>query len=470
MTTVNKYRIYCNDESNWIETWSENIITVCPNNNSHSVNSNSVQLSDTVSNLTIDSIDSSVTLNTSSSIGDSANLDAFGRLRVSNPMTLFSSKLLRQSKEPTIWDEELVSGSGITSSTPTFNKPYTDITSTSSIAGTFIRQTKYRFDYRPGTSFVILITGVLNLSGGGTDVERCLGYYDDNNGLFFYYNNGVFGVAYRSKVTDSVVTNKITQSNFNIDKMDGTGISGITLDFTKSLIFLIDFQWLSIGRVRWGVEIEGKLYYIHYINHSNVENTAYMSTPNLPLRIEMITSSSSPVSSMRAICCAIVTEGLYNPPLYLVNVSTGTGRINANSISNTYLLCAVRLKTGFEGANISVRNISLLATTTDSFQWHVLINPTIDVSITFTDIDESSCQGATGDTVSSDSTTTISDLGFTVANGYGNTNTPGDINLESSVRLGTKINGTRDIIALAVTPLSINLDIYGALVVNEIFN
>lgn len=51
MTTITKYRIYCNTESNWVESWSETEISVCPNNNSHDVNSNSLQELESISEI-----------------------------------------------------------------------------------------------------------------------------------------------------------------------------------------------------------------------------------------------------------------------------------------------------------------------------------------------------------------------------------------------------------------------------------
>lgn len=456
MTSVTQYRIYCTTEADWITAWSETPLTVCPNNNGHTVNANSVQSINTVSAGQLEP-------------SDNAASDSFGRFRVSNPITLFSTKLLRQSKELTyLYDEDLISGSGISSSTPTLNKPYIDITSTASTAGHFIRQTRYSFDYRPGTSFLILMTGVMDLSGGGTGAERYFGYFNDDNGLYFCLKNGVFGVAHRTKDSGSVVSTEITQTNFNIDVMDGNGISGLTLDLTKSQIFVIDFQWLSIGRVRYGVDINGLILYFHSISFANNQNIPYMATSNLPLRHEMVTTASTPATSMRVICSSVIIEGTYNPPVYLLNISTNGSFVNANSTSNIYILKAVRLKTGFEGASVSLRSVSLLAATPDGFEWYILLNPTYSGTLTFSNVSDSACQEATGDTANNPSNTTITTTNFIIASGFGNETTQ-NIDITSKLRLGTKIDGTQDVFVLAVRPLSANLDIYGSMILNEIF-
>ena len=121
---------------------------------------------------------------------NTAAFDAFGRLRVASPETLFDSKLLSLDDAPLFWDEQLESGSGITASTPTADKPYIDYASTLNTAGVFTRQTFRRFNYQPGKGQKVQMTGVLRLTGGGTGVERRIGLFDDNNGLFFADNEG----------------------------------------------------------------------------------------------------------------------------------------------------------------------------------------------------------------------------------------------------------------------------------------
>ncbi len=113
---------------------------------------------------------------------DSASLDASGRWRVSNPQTIFDSKLLGADDAPLFWDEALESGAGITATTPTAGKPYIDLVSTDGIAGVFTRQTFRRFNYQPGKSQLIELTGVLELASGvTTGCERRIGYFGDTD-------------------------------------------------------------------------------------------------------------------------------------------------------------------------------------------------------------------------------------------------------------------------------------------------
>ena len=271
---------------------------------------------------------------------DSPSIDAFARWRVSNPETLFDSKQIFDN-QPLFWDEELESGAGITSAHSTATAS-TVITSTLNTAGTFTRQTFQRFNYQPGKSQLILITGILDRSGGGTGVQRRIGYFDDDNGLFFEDDEGTVKVVRRTSVTGTPVDNKVTQASWNLDVMDGTGASGITIDWTKTQIFFIDFEWLGVGRARMGLVVDGIPYYVHEFLNANVLDKVYMSTPNLPIRYQMVTTGSSPASTMEAICSSVMSEGGVDDLGVLRHQDSGS--IAGLSTGTTYAILGIRLK------------------------------------------------------------------------------------------------------------------------------
>jgi len=392
--------------------------------------------------------------------------DAFARLRVAQPQTLFNSKLINGDKNPLLWDEAIISGSGITSSTPTFAQPYSDITSTINTACVFRRQTKRYFNYQPGKSQLILLTGVLLVSGGGEGVKNRIGYFDDDDGLYFEYDNDTVYVVVRSNISGTPTETRIPQQNWNIDKLDGTGKSNITLDITKSQIFVIDFQWLSIGRVRYGFEIDGSLYYAHQQNCANSQSLPYMSNPNLPIRAEMITTAASPATTMRVICSAVISEGGIEPP----NISFGieSDIINANSITTRYTLVAIRLKPDFNGAQIDIQNVDILSLTADSFIWSIHLNPTLNSPLTFTPLANSAVEYALGDSGNPSSTSLTTD-GTIISSGFGTGNSSVALAIKGTLKLGSFIDGTKDIIVLAVKPISSNADIKGILNIEELF-
>ena len=398
-------------------------------------------------------------------LDDGPGIDAFGRLRVSQPHTLFSSKLIYADDAPLLWDKSLETGAGITASTPTLNKPYVDFTSTLNTAGKYTRQTFRCMNYQPGKSQLILMTGVLNLSGGGTGVERRIGMFTDDNGAFFEEDNSVVGVTVRSKDTGTAVDTTVAQTAWNLDNLDGDGDtanpSGITADWTKAQIFVIDFQWLSVGRIRFGLEIAGKIIYVHEVNSANTSAIPWTSGPNLPLRYQIITTASSPASTMRVICASVISEGGEHE-LGVPHSESTTDHVNANAADTIYALIGVRLKAAGIACTIDFNKLSILAETSDNFEWLLILNPTVAGTFTYSAHTNSCVEVAIGDGAGNPSTNTVTG-GTILDRGFGASTVAESEHLDISVRLGAAIDGTKDEIVLVVRPLTANADILGAL-------
>ncbi|KKK86494.1 hypothetical protein LCGC14_2762690, partial [marine sediment metagenome] len=239
---------------------------------------------------------------------DSTSSDAFGRWRVSNPATLFDSKQIFDN-QPLFWDEELESGADITSAHSADTASTVITYDGGATGGTYTRQTFMRFNYQPGKSQQIMMTGILDRSGGGVGIQRRIGMFDDDNGLFFEDDAGIIGVTRRTNVTGTPADNTVAQSSWNHDVMDGNGPSGIDINWDKFQIFFIDFEWLGAGRVRMCIVVHGQVYLVHEFLNSNILDKVYMSTPNLPLRYQIIAAGSSAASTMEAGCGTVTTEG-----------------------------------------------------------------------------------------------------------------------------------------------------------------
>lgn len=381
--------------------------------------------------------------------------DAFGRLRVSQSKTIFDSKLLNADDAPLFWQEAIESGSGITASTPTAAKPYVDFTSSNTTACKFTRQTYQRLNYQPGKSHSIFMTGVLELSGGGTGVQRRIGYFDDNNGAFFESNAGTIGVTTRTNDSGTPADTTITQENWNLDKMDGTGPSQITADFSKAQIFVIDFQWLSVGVVKFGLEINGLLCYIHEVRSANVLARPWSSSPNLPVRYQMITTGSSPVSSMRCICVAVMSEGGTDSVGAIHYASTAGTAITTNSENTIFAIIGLRLKTDKSHTTVDILKVAMqLQSASEYIEWLLIWNPTVAGTFSYADIANSNCQRALGATENTVTNGVITDGGYLesgAAPGGGESLTISPLN---SLRLGINIAGdTPDTIVLCARPI-----------------
>jgi len=102
---------------------------------------------------------------------------------------------------------------------------------------------------------------------------------------------GSFSITSTGTLTASAVTSLQTgvttvdtwtpQSSFNIDKLDGTGPSGMTIDPTKFNVYQIDFRWLGAGIITFALEDQttGKIIHFHKINYVNQNTTLHMDNP-----------------------------------------------------------------------------------------------------------------------------------------------------------------------------------------------
>lgn len=382
--------------------------------------------------------------------GDSGSLDAFERLRISNPKTLFESKQLL-SDQTLVWNDVEVSGGG-TSSTHSVNGASTTLAVTSTTAGVRVRQTRRRFAYQPGKSQLIFITGVVG--AGATGITKRLGYFDDNNGLFFELSGTTFRLCIRSKATGSVVDTYYGRDDWNGDTSDGEGASGLTLDLTKIQLFFIDFEWLGAGRVRFGAVANGRMVYFHTVDHANLVAGVYMSTPNLPVRYEISNSGAGAAASLVQICSTVISEGNSDVPSLQLAIDRGATGFATAANTSAYPILALRQTTEGLGSTITPTKLSIICTTTSAFRWALLLNPTVTgTALSFSAVDSASveaCATTSNATTVSGGTTLLSGYSFQTAE----SGVSIDIPPAANTLIGSAIDGTVDTLVLAVQPLS----------------
>jgi hypothetical protein len=308
--------------------------------------------SDTQTEFRLQTIVNSTKSITSTINFSSQNIDVFGRLRTSNVFTVIDVKN-QYDKNPLLIDE-LTIGTGI----GVYNSNEATVDMNVTTAGdSIIRQTRRYLTYQPGKSFHILCSGVLNSGSNDPTVTSRVGIFDSENGIYFENSDALY-VVKRSYVTGSVVNTAIAQSSWNIDKMDGSGTSGITIDVTKIQIFVIDLQWLASGIVKVGIAHNGIFYYVHQFYHSNLMSTAYMTRATLPIRYELSTTANA--GSMKQICASCMSEGGYTPIGRILSVSNNTTPI---SVGNTETpLLSIRLASSKNRVTVLPTRINIIST------------------------------------------------------------------------------------------------------------
>jgi hypothetical protein len=390
-----------------------------------------------------------------------SSADAFGRDRVSTPTTLFDSKQLWDSA-PLFWDDSETSGAS-TTSTHSTDTASTVIGVANTTAGKRIRQTFQRFNYQPGKSQLILMTFVLDKSGGGTGIIREVGPMDDANGLFLRDNAGTIQLVRRTYVTGAAVDNAVNQEDWNVDTLDGEGPSRINIDFTKTQILVIDFEWLGVGRVRMGFDINGVVYYAHEFLNANNLDEVYISNPNLPLRYSIENDGTGAASTLQHLCSTVMSEGGYDRLGSIRYASTAGTHVDCATENIIYAIIGIKLKATHLNAIVNLIGAHMQEQAGNKqIEWIIKLNPTVAGTFTYADQTNSAVQVATGATAN-----TVTG-GVDINGGYFSSAVKGgeeEHQLRSAIRLGSAIDGTVDEMVLCARPVggSSAIDIEGSM-------
>lgn len=297
-------------------------------------------------------------------------LDAFGRLRVSNPLTLFDSS--HRYRDNGLWNTNTASGG-----TATFNANagLVDLDVTTTSGSLVYRETRKVFSYQPGKSLLAMSTFVMNPAKVG--LRQRVGYFGTNNGFYIELANTTLSFVERSSVTGSITETRVSQANWNVDKMDGTGPSGITLDITKAQILWSDVEWLGLGTVRMGFVINGHFVTCHAFNHSNIIATTYITTASLPLRYEIEnTAATATASKLKQVCSTIMSEGGYElrGAQQAIETPIASPR-DLTTVSTPYPVISIRLKTSPDrlDAIVILTALSIMGITNNAnYLWKVV--------------------------------------------------------------------------------------------------
>jgi hypothetical protein len=301
--------------------------------------------------------------------------DAFGRLRTSAPLTLFDSSHRFDDNE--LWSTETSTGG-----TAVFNadQGLIDLNVTAASGSSVLRETIKVFAYQPGKSLLVLNTIVMSPAKAG--LTQRVGYYGDDNGFYLEQANSDVAFVERSVVTGSVVNTPVPQSDWNGDKLDGTGESGLTLDLTKAQIYWMDLEWLGVGSVRMGFVIDGVFILCHTFQHANVIASTYITTASLPLRYELFNDDDTTgASTLKQICSTVISEGGYE--LRGKQQSIGTPILTPMSfaVAGTYYpVVGIRLRSTRLDAIVIATAISLIGLGNGkNYAWRV-VNGNVAIS------------------------------------------------------------------------------------------
>jgi len=298
---------------------------------------------------------------------DFGSVDAFGRMRVSEPFTLFDSS--HRYADNDLW----VTATGGTGNA-TFNAPrgLVDLNISTGFVSYIYRETKRVFPYQPGKSLLAMNT--FTMSPPQTNLVQRVGYFSTGNGIFLEQSGSTLNFVERTYVSGSLMETKVPQLQWNGDKLNGSGHSEYNLDITKSQILWSDMEWLGAGSVRMGFVIDGKFITAHSFHHANLIEGTYLTTACLPLRYEIFNVGNISTSgNLKQICSTVISEGGYE--LRGSQQSIGTSITSAKTLTTAgtlYPLVSLRLKTDKLDAVVVPSAASAITIDTSICEWRLI--------------------------------------------------------------------------------------------------
>lgn len=271
-------------------------------------------------------------------------VDAFGRARQSQPLTLFDSFNRYE-------DNQKFSTANTAGGTYSFdaNEASIDLVVDGTSGAKVQRETNRVFAYQPGKSLLIMNTFVMNEPQA--NLAQRVGYFNDSNGIYLEQTGSTIRFVLKSSVSGSAAYTYANQADWNIDTLLGavnTSPSQKTLDLTKAQIFWSDIEWLGVGSVRCGFVIDGRLIHCHTFHHANRIASTYMTTACLPVRYEIEnTDTEASSATLKQICTTVISEGGYElrgkPRSY--GQEPGSASQRALTAAGTYYpILSIRLK------------------------------------------------------------------------------------------------------------------------------
>ena len=386
-------------------------------------------------------------------LGYGVHLDAGGRLRTSDAASVFDSSQ-EYNFNPLVWEHYTVGG-GTATYTQALNSSVLS-TAAGTSGNRSLRRTKTFWRYQPGKSQLIKMTGVLAYSGtpAGNAVAR-IGSFSDANGMFFGRDATGYFVCIRSNTSGSVVENKVYRADW-YDPLDGSGPSRVSIDFTKTQIFVFDFLWLGSGPVRFQLMVGGRTLLAHTINSANLITSPYMRTANLPLSYEVFNDSGAGSDiSLLATCASIDSEGgLSNAAGFNFRAGTAGSTVACANTAALTPIVSLRLKDTFGGityrGHVIPKAVEFLNTSSNPGYYELVWNATL-TGATFANSVDATYSGVEYDTAATVLTGGIVlQAGYISAGGVGSHPDIGtSATTPSKLVLSRTYNNTRDILTVA---------------------
>lgn len=308
------------------------------------------------------------------------------RLKISNYETIFYNTF-QYGKETDVWDESTTNG-GTATHDPSRSGVILAVTNT--LGSKVIRQTKNVMPYIPGRASTISFA--IRLETPTPGIRRRFGIWNGTDGAYFEDDGtGTYYCCIANSDGDTPTLERVSRANWNGDKLDGNGRSGITANPDAQHLIQIEYEWYGAGRVRFQYVINGESHTIHQFDHANRITSVWSKTPFLPVRCEIENTTGGQVGTSFKLyqgSNSLASEGFTGRIGTLQNIGnsiTGTTLTNANTY---YPLISIRLKsTALQGV-VLPRKFQVATIDNTNVFYKILVNATL-TGASWTDMPDS---------------------------------------------------------------------------------
>lgn len=180
---------------------------------------------------------------------------------------------------------------------------------TTSATSSIARTTDHYHVHQPGSGQLVGINLFMNNSGIVNNVRKW-GLFDADDGLYWELDGTELAVEIRHTTGGILDSSNVPRNEWNGDKLDGTGDSGMILDLTKNNYYWMDFGWPNHS-VRFGVMgPDGLRIVCHTFYTANLTAYPYMTFATLPIRFENYNEAiTTSACQMRVVSVAVYAEG-----------------------------------------------------------------------------------------------------------------------------------------------------------------
>lgn len=379
--------------------------------------------------------------------------DSKGRLQVTTPEVLFFNTF-QYGVETDVWDTSTTSGG-----TADFEAATSSVKLgvTSTIGSKSVRQTLNVQKYIPGRTSMLSFAVRLQTPVAG--IRRRFGLFDGLDGFYFEDNGGDYACVLINSGTSTI--NRVSRTDWNGDKLDGTGPSGITADPSAIQMITVSYEWYGAGQVIFEFIIDGNPIVVQTFNTANIGVAPWCKTPFLPIRMEIenVSALTGPHYIWQG-SNSLISDGTTSKAGIAQTVLSPLTGITLTTANTFYPVVSIRLKsTMLQGV---VLPTTFQAATLDNTNVFFKLVRNATLNGTWVDMPDTN-SFVQYNVTSTGAVTTGTDL----YSGYipsGTGATVGQLNPQTAYQLGrTSIGTVSDTITLAIAAANSNKDGVGAL-------